>query len=116
MEEEIIVENNSQEIEVKQLANKAWPKCLASAIMCWFPILSYIAMFMGFAGFSKAKKAGKLAEQYGISAGGRNVASKVLGLVGGIAGIVYSFIYTLYIVYFVIWIVLFGIILGGLAG
>lgn len=88
-------ESNS---EVEECAGSAFGKSLAAAIMAWFPICSIIAIILGSGGLKRVKRANELAAHYGVSAGGKNVAAKILGMVGKIAGIVMTVIYSLYFV------------------
>lgn len=77
-------------------ADAAFGKSLAAAIMCSFPITSIIAIILGSAGLSLVEETNRLAAQYGVSAGGKNVAAKVLGMIGKIAGIVMTVFWGLY--------------------
>lgn len=88
-------ENNP---EVDACAGSAFGKSLAAAIMAWFPICSIIAIILGSGGLKMVKRANELAAHYGVSAGGKNVAAKILGMVGKIAGIVMTVIYSIYFV------------------
>ena len=84
--------------EVDACAGSAFGKSLAAAIMAWFPICSIIAIILGSGGLKMVKRANELAAHYGVSAGGKTVAAKVLGMVGKIAGIVMTVIYSIYFV------------------
>lgn len=84
--------------EVESCTGSAFGKCLAAAIMAWFPICSIIAIILGSGGLKLVDRANELAAYYGVSAGGKNVAAKILGMVGKIAGIVMTAFYGIYIV------------------
>ena len=79
--------------EVEECVNAAFGKCLAAAIMAWFPIASIIAIFFGATGLKMVKAAAEKANQLGVQPGGKNVAARVLGMVGQIAGIVVTINY-----------------------
>ena len=84
--------------EVDACAESAFGKSLAAAIMAWFPVCSIIAIILGSGGLKMVKRANELAAHYGVSAGGKTIAAKVLGIVGKIAGIVMTVIYSIYFV------------------
>lgn len=84
--------------EVDACAGSAFGKSLAAAIMAWFPICSIIAIILGSGGLKMVKRANELAAHYGVSAGGKNIAAKILGMIGKIAGIVMTVIYSIYFV------------------
>lgn len=82
--------------ELEDLVGSAFGKSLASVIIAGFPISSIIAIILSCSGQSKLKAAQELAARMGVSAGGKAVAAKVLGIIGKIAGIVCTAIYGLY--------------------
>lgn len=91
--------------ELNTCVESAFSKSLAATIMAWFPICSIIAIFFGSAGLKLADRANEMASYYGCSAGGKNIAAKVLGRIGQISGIAMTVFYAIYI--FIIIIVVF---------
>ena len=84
--------------QVEGLVKSAFSKGLASVIMAEMPVASIIAIFMGNKALKLADSANALAAQYGISAGGKCVAAKVLGEIGKIVGIVMTILWPFYII------------------
>lgn len=84
--------------QVVSLANSAFAKGLAAAIMAEFPIVSIIAIILGFKAKSTSQQASNLAMQYNCEFPGKGVAGKILGLIGGIVGIVMTVIWVIYFV------------------
>ena len=72
---------------VDECVDAAFSKCLASAIMCGFPVASIIAIFFGSAGLELVEKAKFMAAQRGARPGGKLTAASILGKIGKIAGI-----------------------------
>ncbi len=93
--------------QVASLANSAFTKGLIAAILCEFPIGSIIAIFFGGTAQKLAQQAADLAVSLGISAGGKNVAARILGKVARIVGIVMTIFWAVYFLF---------IIIGGIAG
>lgn len=89
-------QNRAAEAYVKPIVDSAFGKGLAAAIMCEIPVASIIAIFMGNSAVSLVQQAEQMAAQYGISAGGKCTAAKVLGKVGKFAGIGFTIFYVLY--------------------
>lgn len=87
--------------QLEALVNSAFGKGLASAIMCSFPVASIIAIVMGSQAQNLALEAEAMAAHYGISAGGKKTAAKILGKVGKIAGIAYTAFWAFYLLYFI---------------
>ena len=79
--------------QLKALTDEAFSTGLASVIMAGFPVASIIAIFKGRKAQTLAKEAEDMASAYGFSAGGKNVAAKVMGIVGKIDGIVCTAFY-----------------------
>lgn len=100
--------NPAYQAEVDDCVNSAFSKGLAAAIMSEFPIASIIAIFMGAAGGSSAKRAAELGELYGIKVSGKNVAGRILSKVGMIVGIVFSAFWALYF-----FLIVFAFMMGG---
>lgn len=84
--------------QIAEPVNSAFGKGLAATIMGWFPITSIIAIFLGCGALKNVKEANAIAANYGIQTIGKNVAAKVLGMIGKIVGIVYTVIWGLYFV------------------
>lgn len=92
--------------QVEACVDSAFSKSLAATIMAWFPFCSIVGIILGCVGSTLVKKANDLAAIYGISAGGKNVAAKVLAMVGKIAGIAMTAFWAFYLLYFVLWMAL----------
>ncbi len=86
--------------EIQACVESAFNKSLASTIMAWFPICSILAIIFGSIGLKQVKRAEQMAAYYGVSAGGKNIAAKVMGKIGKIAGIVLTAFYGLYFLLF----------------
>lgn len=86
--------------KVAQMVNDAFGKCLAACIMAWFPVASIIAIVTGNTGLRMLEEAKAVAAQTGVDAGGKAIASKILGMIGKIGGIVCTALYGLYFVTF----------------
>ena len=97
------VQDNRAEMEARGYADAAFGKTLASVILTGFPVGSIIAIILGAIGLKYVDKADEIATNYGVSAGGKRLAAKIMGKIGLISGIVMAVIWTVYI----IWIVLF---------
>ena len=82
--------------EVENAADSAFGKGLASVIMSSFPITSIIAIFLGAGGLSGAKRTNAIAAHYGIEAGGKNIAARILSTIGLISSIVMTSFWGLY--------------------
>lgn len=92
--------------EVASNADSAFGKSLAAVILANFPICSIIAIIMGSLGLKAANTTRELADRYGISAGGKCTAAKIMGLIGMIYGIVNTAAYTLLIVFYFLYFIL----------
>ena len=100
--------------QLASYADAAFPKCLASVIMAEFPVASIIAIIMGAKGLGIVDQAYQLAIRNGVSAGGKNIASKVLGKIGKILGIVMTIFWAFFFfIYFIYFIILFAAITNG---
>ena len=88
--------------QVTESANSAFGKGLAATIMAEFPVTSLIAIFMGAAGLKKVKQTNEMAAYYGIKAPGKNIAAKVLSMIGLITGIAMTAFWSLYFFIFAI--------------
>lgn len=84
--------------QIDVLAGSGFGKALAAVIMAWFPITSIISIILGAIGLKAVNKARALAENCGVSAGGKTVAGKIMGLIGLIGGIFMTAIYLLYFI------------------
>ena len=95
------VQSNPAEALAKDCADSAFGKTLASVIMAWWPVTSVIAIILGALGLKNVNKADEIASNYGVSAGGKRLAAKIMGkigLIGGIAMTAFWFIYFLIII------------------
>lgn len=98
--------NQSAEQIVATYADEAFSKGLASTIMSQFPIASFIAIGFGNKSLQLVDKAREVAAYYGVSAGGKTTAAKVLGKIGKIVGIVNSILWSVYGVIYAVYILL----------
>ena len=83
---------------LKALADSAFSKGLAAAIMGPWPVTSIIAIIMGSMAKKKVKEADNLAAQHGTKAPGKRTAAKVLGNVGFGVGIGMTIFWAFYII------------------
>lgn len=83
---------------IEENAGKAFGKSLAATIMAWFPVTSIIAIIMGAIGLKLSKANSEHASRLGVSAGGKNNAAKILGIVGLVSGIVMTVFWFIYII------------------
>ncbi len=98
---------------VAEMSNSAFNKALASAIMSNFPIASIIAIVQGNQALNQVKRIKELAEPYGIFAGGKYIAARVLALVGKFSGIAMTIFWALYLFWIIIYAAVFtSFILG----
>lgn len=81
---------------VEECANGAFTKALASVIMANFPITSIVSIIMGVLALKGVKKTDELAATYGVEAGGKRTAAKIMGLIGTIYSSVMTAFYALY--------------------
>ena len=96
------VQSNPAEALAKDCADSAFGKTLASVIMAWWPVTSVIAIILGAIGLKNVNKAEEIAANYGVSAGGKKVAAKIMGKIGLIGGIVMTAFWFVYILAIVI--------------
>lgn len=96
--EEPVVNVSPTKAALDAMVNEAFSKGLTAAICAWFPVASIIAIAKGSKGLKKLAEAKNLAEQSGVSLSGKNIAARVLGMVGKIGGIVMTAFYPLYII------------------
>lgn len=94
-EQEYTVENTSNP-ELEQCVNGAFGKALAAVIAANFPIASVVSIILGVMALKGVKKADALAEECGVSAGGKRTAAKIMGMIGTIYGGVMTGFYALY--------------------
>lgn len=98
---------------VAEMSNSAFNKALASAIMSNFPIASIIAIVQGNQALNQVKRIKELAEPYGIFAGGKYIAARVLALIGKFSGIAMTIFWALYLFLIIIYAAVFtSFILG----
>ena len=90
---------NGTHPEVEACVNAAFGKSLAATIMAFFPICSIIAIVFGCKGLRLVNEAIEKANRLGVQPSGKNVAAKVLGMIGKIAGIVYTVLYGIEFLY-----------------
>lgn len=81
---------------LKALADSAFSKGLAAAIMGPWPVTSIIAIIMGSIAKNKVKEADNLAAQHGTKAPGKRTAAKILGNVGFGVGIGFTIFWVFY--------------------
>ena len=93
----------AQQAEVDEVVSGAFSKGLASVIMAWFPVASILAIVFGIISKRRVNQADALSAKYGISAGGRNIAAKVMSIIGIIAGSVMTGFWAFYGVFIVLY-------------
>lgn len=98
---------------VAEMSNSAFNKALASAIMSNFPITSIIAIVMGSQALGQVKRIKELAEPYGIFAGGKYIAARVLALIGKFSGIFMTVFWALYFFLIIIYVAVFSSLIFG---
>ena len=96
--EEVFATVNPTKTELDAMVDEAFGKGLAATICAWFPVASIVAIAQGSKGLKKLAEAKNLAQQYGTSLSGKNIAARILGMVGKIGGIVMTVFYPLYII------------------
>ncbi len=84
--------------DLASCVDSAFGKSLAATIMAWFPICSILSIIFGSMGLKLVKKAEQMAAYYGVSAGGKKIAAKILGKIGKISGIVMTAFYGFYFI------------------
>lgn len=100
--------------QLKELTENAFSNGLAAVIMAEFPVASIFAIFKGHKAQKLAREAENMAAGYGLSAGGKNVAAKVMGIVGKISGIVNTALYAFLALYFVFYMLFMIVMLTGI--
>lgn len=83
---------------IAECADSAFGKGLAATIMAWFPIVSIVAIAMGSSGLNLVEQAQVIAAQYGVEAGGKATAAKILSKIGKIGGIVMTIFWAFYFI------------------
>ena len=81
---------------VHDLADKAFGKALAAAIMSSFPITSIIAIVMGSGALKLINQARDIATPYGVKGGAKYFVARGLGLYGKFTGILMTVVWALY--------------------
>lgn len=92
---------------VHDLADKAFGKALAAAIMSSFPITSIIAIVMGSGALKLVNQARDIATPYGVKGGAKYFVARGLGLYGKFTGILMTVVWALY------FLIIVGIISAG---
>ncbi len=92
--------------EVAELAGASLTRSIVAMIFAELPLLSIIAIFLGFGAKKKAQTAMERAKQLNCECTAKATVGKILGLVSGILGILCSVIYAIYTLYFVIFVYL----------
>ncbi len=80
------------------IIDKSFGKGLAATICAWFPIASIVAIILGSKSMKIWKEAKNLSQQYGVKLSGKNIAARVLGMVGTFGGIGMTCFWLLYII------------------
>ena len=103
--------------EVEELCKKTneevednFGKALAATICASFPVASIVAIVLGNKALCGWKKATALAAEHGFKLTGKNIAVRVLGLIGKIGGIFMTVFWALYLL------IIIGIVAAGVAG
>lgn len=89
-------QNSPAAAENNAMVNSAFGKGLAATILAWFPITSIIAIFLGSASTKLVAKLRDHATANGIKPSGKNIAAKILGMVGKIGGIAMTVFWVIY--------------------
>ena len=84
--------------DLDAMVDESFSSGLTATICAWFPVASIIAIAKGSKGLKKLAEAKGLAQQYGINISGKNIAARILGMIGKIGGIVMTVFYPLYII------------------
>ena len=92
---------------VEEMSGGAFTKALLSTIFCAWPITSIIAIVLGCQALNQVNRIKELAEPYGIFAGGKYIAARVLALVGKFTGIAMTVIWGLYLLVILLYIFVF---------
>ncbi len=98
--------------QIQSIANSAFGKALAAAIIAEMPIGSIIAIIMGSKALRQVEGAYALGAQYGVCVGGKCIAAKVLGKVGKIAGIAMTAFWAVYFLWIILYIIIYIFIIG----
>ena len=91
---------------VAEMSNSAFIKAVLAAIFCAWPITSIVGIVLGSQALNQVNRIKELAEPYGIFAGGKYIAARVLALVGKFTGIAMTVIWGIY--FFVITFMIIG--------
>ena len=94
--EQVYVEETAGNPEVEAGVNSAFGMALASVIMANFPLVSLVGVILGALALKGVKKVDNLAASYGVEAGGKRTAAKIMGMIGTIYGGVLTAFYGLY--------------------
>lgn len=86
--------------EVAQLSGSALTRSIVALIFAEWPILCFIAIFLGFGAKKKGQAAQNLANQLYCESSPKAVVGKILGLIAGILGIIMTFVWAIYALYF----------------
>ena len=81
---------------VESLASSAFGKGLAGTIIAHVPIASIVSIFLSASALSKSKKASEIGNQYGFKAPGKNIAARVLSIIGLAQSIFFTFLWSIY--------------------
>lgn len=88
------------------MVNSAFSKGLAAAIIASLPIGSIIAIFLGNSSLKLVANLRNHAAYNGIKPSGKNIAAKILGMVGKITGIVMTAVWAYYFIFIIFWMIL----------
>lgn len=100
--------------ELEECVNAAFVKALVAAILGFGVGLPILPIIFGNNALNKVKEANELAAYYGVSAGGKAVAAKILGLVGKINGIIATVVWAVYIAIFSVYLFVYVILIGAM--
>lgn len=87
-------EEKTSDPVVEECANSAFVKALVSVIVVNF--VSLVGVILGVLALKGVKKTDELAAAYGVEAGGKRTAAKIMGMIGTIYGAVLTVFYSLY--------------------
>lgn len=101
-----VQQNSPAETENYSMVNSAFVKGLVATILASLPIGSIIAIFLGSASTKLVAKLRDHAAANGIKPSGKNIAAKILGMVGKIEGIVMTVVWAYYFILIIFWMIL----------
>ncbi len=87
--------------EVNELASSSLTRGIVALILAEIPIVSIVAIILGFSAKGKGQKAQNLAKQLYCKCPAKAIVGRILGIVGGIYGIFMTVFWPIYIIYMI---------------